>query len=160
MGIRVTDVLDLLAAGLGIDEVLTELPDLERDDVMACLKFASRRVDHPILAACRTSASVNRVASRVRSERGGPRSRCSDEVLSFRHEHALRATRASSSNLDGAALHRPRRSYGDGARRPRGVGGDGTDRTSRAHLAAQPRAIRRSRCRRAGAATSSICLSR
>lgn len=51
MRIRVSDVLDLLATGLGIDEVLTELPDLERDDVLACLKFASRRVDHPILAA-------------------------------------------------------------------------------------------------------------
>jgi uncharacterized protein (DUF433 family) len=51
MRIRVTDVLDLLASGLGIDEVLAELPDLEREDVLACLKFASRRVDHPILAA-------------------------------------------------------------------------------------------------------------
>jgi uncharacterized protein (DUF433 family) len=51
MRIRVTDVLDLLANGLGIDEVLAELPDLEREDVIACLRFASRRVDHPILAA-------------------------------------------------------------------------------------------------------------
>ena len=51
MRIRVTDVLDLLATGLGIEEVLAELPDLEREDVIACLKFASRRVDHPILAA-------------------------------------------------------------------------------------------------------------
>ncbi|MBI4955371.1 MAG: DUF433 domain-containing protein [Myxococcales bacterium] len=51
MRIRVTDVLDLLATGLTIDEILAELPDLERDDVVACLKFASRRVDHPILAA-------------------------------------------------------------------------------------------------------------
>jgi uncharacterized protein (DUF433 family) len=45
MRIRVTDVLDLLATGLAIDEVLTELPDLERDDVIACLAFARRRVD-------------------------------------------------------------------------------------------------------------------
>lgn len=51
MRIRVTDVLDLLATGLAIEDVLVELPDLERDDVIACLRFASRRIDHPILAA-------------------------------------------------------------------------------------------------------------
>lgn len=45
MRIRVTGVLDLLATGLAIDEVLTERPDLERDDVIACLEFARRRVD-------------------------------------------------------------------------------------------------------------------
>ena len=49
--IRVTDVLDLLAAGLSPEQVLEELPDLEREDITACLRFASRRVDHPIVAA-------------------------------------------------------------------------------------------------------------
>ena len=51
MRIRVTDVLDLLAAGLSREQVLEELPDLEPDDITACLRFASRRLDHPILAA-------------------------------------------------------------------------------------------------------------
>jgi uncharacterized protein (DUF433 family) len=51
MRIRVSDVLDLLAAGLSVDEVVVELPDLEREDVAACLRFASRRLDHPVLAA-------------------------------------------------------------------------------------------------------------
>ena len=51
MRIRVTDVLDLLAAGLNPNQVLEELPDLEPEDVAACLRFASRRLDHPILAA-------------------------------------------------------------------------------------------------------------
>ena len=51
MRIRVTDVLDLLAAGLTPEQVLRELPDLEPDDIHACLRFASRRVDHPIIAA-------------------------------------------------------------------------------------------------------------
>jgi len=41
--IRVTDVLDLLASGLSVDQVLEELPDLEADDIAACLRFASRR---------------------------------------------------------------------------------------------------------------------
>ena len=49
--IRVTDVLDLLASGLTPVQVLDELPDLELDDVSACLRFASRRLDHPIVAA-------------------------------------------------------------------------------------------------------------
>jgi uncharacterized protein (DUF433 family) len=51
MRIRVTDVLDLLAAGLTPAQVVEELPDLEPEDVAACLRFASRRLDHPILAA-------------------------------------------------------------------------------------------------------------
>ena len=49
--IRVTDVLDLLAAGLTAEQVVEELPDLEREDIAACLRFASRRIDHPIVAA-------------------------------------------------------------------------------------------------------------
>lgn len=51
MRIRVVDVLDLLAAGLTQQAVLEELPDLEAEDIAACLRFASSRLDHPILAA-------------------------------------------------------------------------------------------------------------
>lgn len=51
MRIRVVDVLDLLAAGLTQDQVLAELPDLELEDVHACLRYASRRLGHPVLAA-------------------------------------------------------------------------------------------------------------
>jgi uncharacterized protein (DUF433 family) len=51
MRIRVIDVLDLLAAGLSPAQVVAELPDLEAADITACLRFASRRLDHPILAA-------------------------------------------------------------------------------------------------------------
>ena len=49
MRIRVTDVLELLAAGLSADQVIEELPDLEPDDVRAALQFAARRMDHPVL---------------------------------------------------------------------------------------------------------------
>jgi uncharacterized protein (DUF433 family) len=49
--IRVTDVLDLLAAGLTTAQVIDELPDLDREDIAACLRFASKRIDHPIVAA-------------------------------------------------------------------------------------------------------------
>jgi uncharacterized protein (DUF433 family) len=41
MRIRVIDILDLLAVGLSYQEVLEELPDLEREDVMAALYYAS-----------------------------------------------------------------------------------------------------------------------
>jgi uncharacterized protein (DUF433 family) len=51
MRIRVIDVLDLLATGLTQQQVLKELPDLEAEDISACLRFASSRLDHPILAA-------------------------------------------------------------------------------------------------------------
>ena len=51
MRIRVIDVLELLANGISPEGVVAELPDLEVADVQACLRFASQRVDHPILAA-------------------------------------------------------------------------------------------------------------
>lgn len=47
---RVSDVLDLLAAGMSHEEILSEHPDLEADDIRAALEFASRRVDHPVIA--------------------------------------------------------------------------------------------------------------
>ena len=51
MRIRVSDVLDLFAAGLDAAEILDEMPDLEAEDLKACLTFASRRIDHPLLVA-------------------------------------------------------------------------------------------------------------
>jgi uncharacterized protein (DUF433 family) len=48
--IRVTDALNLLASGLaGANR--RKLPDLELEDVSAWLRLASRRLDHPIVAA-------------------------------------------------------------------------------------------------------------
>ncbi len=40
MRIRVSDVLDLLANGLTPEQVMEELPDLELEDVQACLRYA------------------------------------------------------------------------------------------------------------------------
>jgi uncharacterized protein (DUF433 family) len=45
--IRVSDVLDLLAAGLSPGQIVEELPDLEAEDVVACLRFASARTARP-----------------------------------------------------------------------------------------------------------------
>ncbi len=44
MRIRVIDVLDLLGKGLTPEQVLEELPDLEPDDIKACLQYASRKL--------------------------------------------------------------------------------------------------------------------
>ncbi len=51
MRIRVSDVLDLLANGLSPEQIVDELPDLESADIQACLRFASRRIDHPVSVA-------------------------------------------------------------------------------------------------------------
>jgi uncharacterized protein (DUF433 family) len=51
MRIRVVDVLDLLAAGLTQEQILGELPDLEPADIEAALKYASSKLDHPVIAA-------------------------------------------------------------------------------------------------------------
>ena len=51
MRIRVSDVLELLSAGLSIDQIIMELPDLEPDDVKASLKYASLKFDHPVISA-------------------------------------------------------------------------------------------------------------
>jgi uncharacterized protein (DUF433 family) len=49
MRIRVIDVLDLFAAGLTAEQILDEMPDLEKDDLTAALTFAARKLDHPML---------------------------------------------------------------------------------------------------------------
>lgn len=48
-------MLDLLSAGMTIEEILEDYPDLEREDLLACLEFASQMVRvksiHKLLAA-------------------------------------------------------------------------------------------------------------
>ena len=51
MRIRVSDILDLFAAGLNAEQILEELPDLEKDDLSAALAYASRKLNHPVLVA-------------------------------------------------------------------------------------------------------------
>lgn len=50
MRIRVTDVLDLLAAGLDFERILDEMPDLEREDLTAAITYAKNGIDHPVIA--------------------------------------------------------------------------------------------------------------
>jgi uncharacterized protein (DUF433 family) len=51
MRIRVKDVLDMLAGGATSEEILADYPDLEADDIRACLAYASRYLDHSVLVA-------------------------------------------------------------------------------------------------------------
>ena len=49
MRIRVVDVLDLLGAGVPEKEILEDYPDLEAEDIRACLQYASAQANHAIL---------------------------------------------------------------------------------------------------------------
>jgi uncharacterized protein (DUF433 family) len=40
MRIRVADVLEMLAQGIGEPELLADFPDLEPEDIRACLAYA------------------------------------------------------------------------------------------------------------------------
>ena len=48
---RVSDVLDALAAGVAVDELLADFPYLTREDVNACLAYGARAVDHAVVQA-------------------------------------------------------------------------------------------------------------
>lgn len=43
MRISVADVLEYLASGMSIEEVLADFPDLTREDILACLAYAAAR---------------------------------------------------------------------------------------------------------------------
>ncbi len=47
--VRVKDILDLLAAGSDTEEILEDLPYLERADISAALEFAAQYLDHTML---------------------------------------------------------------------------------------------------------------
>jgi uncharacterized protein (DUF433 family) len=44
-GLRMTvyDVLEYLASGMSTEDILSDFPDLTRDDILACLAFAADR---------------------------------------------------------------------------------------------------------------------
>jgi uncharacterized protein (DUF433 family) len=52
-GLRITvyDVLSYLAAGMTVDELLADFPELTRDDVLACLSYAADRERQTLIAS-------------------------------------------------------------------------------------------------------------
>ena len=57
-GLRVTvaDVLELLAAGMTHDDIVADYPYLEREDIVACLRFAARQARREELPIRRDAA--------------------------------------------------------------------------------------------------------
>jgi uncharacterized protein (DUF433 family) len=47
--IRVSDVLDLISAGVSFDQILSDSPSLERDDIVAAVEYAAHLTDHAVL---------------------------------------------------------------------------------------------------------------
>jgi len=46
---RVTDILELLAAGASFEEIMRDYPFLERGDILAALDYAAYQTDHVVL---------------------------------------------------------------------------------------------------------------
>lgn len=51
MRIRVSDILEMLSLNVSTDEILADFPDLEPEDIQACLLFAAKRTEFPRLSA-------------------------------------------------------------------------------------------------------------
>lgn len=51
MRIRVSDILEMMAENVTTEEILIDFPDLEPEDIQACLLFAARRTEFPRLTA-------------------------------------------------------------------------------------------------------------
>ena len=49
--IRVSDVLELLASGASFEEILTDYPFLEREDIYAAIEYAAHQADYSVLQA-------------------------------------------------------------------------------------------------------------
>lgn len=43
MRITVQDILEYLASGMSVEEILEDFPYLEKDDIYACLNFAAHK---------------------------------------------------------------------------------------------------------------------
>lgn len=46
---RVVDILHLLSAGASFEEILSDYPFLEREDILAAIEYAALQTDHIVL---------------------------------------------------------------------------------------------------------------
>ncbi len=51
MRIRVADILQMLGEGVSFEEILQDFPDIEQEDIRACLLYAARRANLERLVA-------------------------------------------------------------------------------------------------------------
>lgn len=54
--IRVVDILQMLAGGATVDEMLEDFPSLEREDISAALSYAATQVAGPVVFAVHQAA--------------------------------------------------------------------------------------------------------
>jgi uncharacterized protein (DUF433 family) len=47
--LRVSDILELLAAGASFEEILRDYAFLEREDILAAITYAAQQTDHIVL---------------------------------------------------------------------------------------------------------------
>jgi len=52
-GLRITvyDVLSMLADGMNIDEIISDFPELTKNDILACLSFAADKAHKTAICA-------------------------------------------------------------------------------------------------------------
>lgn len=61
--IRVVDVLELLASGAAVDEILDDYPTLAREDFPAALSYAASQVSRPVVLPLGDEAQVAHAAA-------------------------------------------------------------------------------------------------
>ena len=49
MRFKVSEVLGYLCAGMSEEDLLSDFPYLEKEDIKACLLYASKKLDHSII---------------------------------------------------------------------------------------------------------------
>jgi uncharacterized protein (DUF433 family) len=49
--VRVTDILEMLAGGASVAEIIADFPYLSEPDVCAALSYAAAAADHPVVLA-------------------------------------------------------------------------------------------------------------
>ncbi len=50
MRFKVSDVLGYLSSGMSVEEILTDFPYLEREDITAALMYAAKKSDNSIIS--------------------------------------------------------------------------------------------------------------
>jgi uncharacterized protein (DUF433 family) len=56
MRFKVSDLLGYLSAGMTEAEILEDFPYLEKEDITACLEYASKKLDHTVILVSNDAA--------------------------------------------------------------------------------------------------------
>jgi uncharacterized protein (DUF433 family) len=56
MRFKVSDLLGYLSTGMSEAEILEDFPYLEKEDITACLEYASKKLDHTVILVSNDAA--------------------------------------------------------------------------------------------------------